>query len=578
MRHDAWLVSLTLALVFSGLRDLGAQTTPNIVVFFVDHLGWGDPACFGGRLAPTPGIDRLAAEGLKATDFYVAQPVCSASRAALLTGRYPHRVGISGALSPDRALFFYYDDARLQAVRAGDLKLHVPHSFRSMEGRTPGADGRPGDDDYGRRTGVELYDLRKDVGERTNLAGERPDDVAALQALIDAQLLADRRAASRNEPWIDATWYASRLADWRRHGDEFRCVESRLPFRTLHKLTRRLPDIAALGRDANAALSVVIAPARAGGRVDVGAAAGLLIGIGGAEVDYRTSALVAQAPGIDGGIAVLVDDSGRVRIKDFAAPRSGATRWVLPEDATLERLTDLGAVESSGTGMGGPWTDATPITLRLRLNAESTIDEPPTWRLVAEAWHGDRLLSRATASGLAGKVVDGGIALLSHGGPAGGLSFRSFATSGAFEGDDATSDRRFGPIFGSLYTLDRRADGKTGLRMTAHVPPLHPLRFGTLGLDVAAADVSGTWREIARGTYDPNAAIVHFAADGLDVSRPLPYRVRVELLDAAGAVAEVATAPSCCSPALAPCMSPATSIWAQSCAMPCRKTWPDRGP
>ncbi len=72
---------------------------PNIVILLCDDLGYGDLACYGGS-QPTPNIDRLAAEGCRATDFSVAQPVCSASRAAILTGCYPNRIGIAGALGP----------------------------------------------------------------------------------------------------------------------------------------------------------------------------------------------------------------------------------------------------------------------------------------------------------------------------------------------------------------------------------------------------------------------------------------------------------------------------------------------
>jgi arylsulfatase A-like enzyme len=78
-------------------RDI---SRPNIVVIFMDDMGYGDPACYNGSLYETPNIDRLAAEGMRFTNFYVAQAVCSASRAALLTGCYPNRVGISGALAP----------------------------------------------------------------------------------------------------------------------------------------------------------------------------------------------------------------------------------------------------------------------------------------------------------------------------------------------------------------------------------------------------------------------------------------------------------------------------------------------
>jgi arylsulfatase A len=75
---------------------------PNIVIIFNDDLGYQDLGCFGSPNILTPNIDRLAREGLRLTDFYVASPVCSASRAALLTGRYPGLVGIKGVLHPNQ--------------------------------------------------------------------------------------------------------------------------------------------------------------------------------------------------------------------------------------------------------------------------------------------------------------------------------------------------------------------------------------------------------------------------------------------------------------------------------------------
>ena len=67
---------------------------PNVVVFFTDDQGFGDLSCFGHPTIHTPNVDRMAAEGVKLTQFYVASPVCSPSRAALLTGCYPKRVGM----------------------------------------------------------------------------------------------------------------------------------------------------------------------------------------------------------------------------------------------------------------------------------------------------------------------------------------------------------------------------------------------------------------------------------------------------------------------------------------------------
>jgi len=79
------------------------ERPPNVVVIFADDLGYADIGPFstltGASRPSTPNLDRMAAEGVRLTDFYVAQAVCSASRAALLTGSYSNRVGIRGALN-----------------------------------------------------------------------------------------------------------------------------------------------------------------------------------------------------------------------------------------------------------------------------------------------------------------------------------------------------------------------------------------------------------------------------------------------------------------------------------------------
>ena len=73
---------------------------PNIVIIFTDDQGYGDVGCFGATELKTPNLDRMAAEGRRFTSFYVAQAVCGASRAALLTGCYPNRLGMLGAPGP----------------------------------------------------------------------------------------------------------------------------------------------------------------------------------------------------------------------------------------------------------------------------------------------------------------------------------------------------------------------------------------------------------------------------------------------------------------------------------------------
>lgn len=89
-------------LLYSGIKSqpVSNNNQPNFVLIFIDDMGYGDAGCYGATGYTTPNIDKLAATGMRFTNFYSAQPVCSASRAGLLTGCYPNRIGISGALFP----------------------------------------------------------------------------------------------------------------------------------------------------------------------------------------------------------------------------------------------------------------------------------------------------------------------------------------------------------------------------------------------------------------------------------------------------------------------------------------------
>ncbi len=95
------MIRRILLLFACGSASLCAQESrPNVVLIFADDLGYGDLGCYGAKDYQTPNLDRLAGEGMRFTNFYVSSPVCSASRAALLTGCYHERVGIRGALGP----------------------------------------------------------------------------------------------------------------------------------------------------------------------------------------------------------------------------------------------------------------------------------------------------------------------------------------------------------------------------------------------------------------------------------------------------------------------------------------------
>ena len=93
MKSPSRLLTALLAAVLLSVGQLCAAK-PNFIIIFTDDQGYGDLSCFGSKTIKTPNIDRIAKEGRKFTSFMVASPVCTPSRAALLTGCYPKRVGM----------------------------------------------------------------------------------------------------------------------------------------------------------------------------------------------------------------------------------------------------------------------------------------------------------------------------------------------------------------------------------------------------------------------------------------------------------------------------------------------------
>lgn len=97
---------------------------PNVIMIYADDLGYGDLGCYGGKLQ-TPNLDRMAAEGMRFTNFLSANPVCSPSRAALLTGRYPTRVSVPRVLFPR-------DETGLPGDEQTIAQMLKPQGYKTM--------------------------------------------------------------------------------------------------------------------------------------------------------------------------------------------------------------------------------------------------------------------------------------------------------------------------------------------------------------------------------------------------------------------------------------------------------------
>ncbi|WP_268122167.1 sulfatase [Roseivirga pacifica] len=101
MKNSLLLIVVLFAIYSCQTTTTKTPSKPNVIIIFTDDQGYQDVGSYGAVGFKTPNLDQMAAEGIRLTDFYAAQAVCSASRAGLLTGCYPNRLGIHGAFMPD---------------------------------------------------------------------------------------------------------------------------------------------------------------------------------------------------------------------------------------------------------------------------------------------------------------------------------------------------------------------------------------------------------------------------------------------------------------------------------------------
>lgn len=141
----ACFLAVCLSGVVEGLCDTQRRSKPNVLIILCDDLGYGDLACYGHPAIKTPSLDKLASQGVRLTNCYAASPVCSPSRAGLLTGRTPSRVGVYDWIPEEHAMHMPRGEVTVAQIlkRAGyDTamagKWHLNGKFNSPEQPQPG--------------------------------------------------------------------------------------------------------------------------------------------------------------------------------------------------------------------------------------------------------------------------------------------------------------------------------------------------------------------------------------------------------------------------------------------------------
>ena len=324
---------------------------------------------------------------------------------------------------------------------------------------------------------------------------------------------------SPDQTWTGAHWNSNRLQDWQVEAGELRCINSqkRDPVRTTILLTRECdPSRGAYG------ISSEIASGWQGSAKE-GSFAGILFGIGGAEVDHRIRSIVHDKPAADGGILAVIHPDGRVGFRDFSTGGGGGS-WSIGGPLTGDRGQLIAQQIRNGDGGEGPWTlrlkvvPDSELTFRALLTAHSSPTGPP--------------ISSAVLQQLPAHQVDGSFGLASHlgGKPnSNGWNFRNLRAHG--DALIAHDERSLGPIYGVQYCLSRNKQETHSLKLTAQLAPVSAEEIVSCHLEVQDDE---EWNRVARGDFEPLSRVVRFRVVRWKADRDRRYRVRIRYQDAEG--------------------------------------------
>jgi phosphodiesterase/alkaline phosphatase D-like protein len=303
--------------------------------------------------------------------------------------------------------------------------------------------------------------------------------------------------------WIGPEFYANRLQDWQLREGRLEAVEGRnaKPMRTVHLLTHVLDE-----GPGTVSLRVRTGPIE-DGPAHEDTWSGFLLGVGGAHVDFRISALSHHWPSTDGGLIVAIDGMGRIVVRDNAvhqgyagpAPDIPIDAWPLLTPSSVE------SSDGPAPGARGLLVTATPQGDAYRLTVEQYDDT-------------GSLLERAVFDSIPASHLDGNVALVSHRSPSGegpGYWFDDIELSGTKL--RSYPQRVFGPIMGAFHTLSRGV-----LTMTAQLGPLGDADPRAVSLEVRR---DGDWREVATAEVQPLSHTAHFRVTDWASDQPVAYRV-----------------------------------------------------
>ena len=163
-----------IAIANPAIAQISESPSPNIVIIFTDDQGYSDVGVYGAKGFTTPNLDQMAADGIRFTDFYVAQPVCSASRTALLTGCYPNRLGITGALGPNATHGLNADETTLAELCKSKGYATAIYGKWHLGNRPPFLPTRHGFDHfYGIPYSNDMWPLHPDLVSLPDAAAKR---------------------------------------------------------------------------------------------------------------------------------------------------------------------------------------------------------------------------------------------------------------------------------------------------------------------------------------------------------------------------------------------------------------------